>query len=207
MRYSIFLIVFLISFLFVEAQEKAKYMQIPVDQISILRVDAKDSVTIRSGPGRTFKSICRLPNGWPVTFIKETDKFETIAQANGTWINISFQTPEGQIQTGYIFDYFIYLETKYLKMVFQSVECSEGCYNHFEYKGENIVLGNYLCADRGPISYFQDEEGNAIEESVQKTFLIKLVSEKYEDLMAVEMTNGEVKYVKDLYICELKQVD
>lgn len=187
------------------SQGNGDYMGIPVDAIYSLKVDALDSVTIRSAPNRSSKSICRLPSGWQLNFIKLTDKNETIAKAFGSWIQVSFEAPNGEAKMGYIFDYYTYMETNEMELEFSSVECSDECMNMFIYKGNDLYLSNYLCLDRGPVEFFQDAEGNAIQENLNQKFYIRLVTEKHEDPMANDMSGGEIMYSRGLFICDIRK--
>jgi hypothetical protein len=200
-----------------KAQEKACYMQIPVDQIKVIQVDATDSVIIRSGPGKTFKSIYRLPHGWPLTFIKETDKVETISRAYGKWIQVSFKTYDGEVKNGYIFDYYTFVEFKPLKMVFTGVGCCDYCSYSFSlgYENQDDVILHSWSFDVMEDQFYKLLDENELYKPYFLSF--KTVKHKHQNekdiqyLETLQFLYGgklrEVNFTRDLYIYKYMIVD
>ena len=89
---------------------KAKYLVI-----------AKNGLTVRSKPGLDSEKIDKLPSGLQVNIIKDTKKYISVIEIDGSWIKIAIENYPIVITNkhtyGYVFSGFLEEKNKVLKML------------------------------------------------------------------------------------------
>jgi hypothetical protein len=189
---------------FAKSQNIPRYLDVPIKFINKTLIDNKDSVNIREYPTMHSKLIDKLPSNFEVTFLSDTETFENIAGASGTWIKISYKKDQKEY-VGYVYDFYTQFETEWINAKFSNYYCDDYCVIEFNVDGVSIPVLNEYCNETVANRYiFSNSKLGPNKELLNKIFKVRLITKKIEDKMTQDISKGAILYRRNFIICDIK---